>query len=327
MEKLCCLILAASLSLSLLSGCKSAGEDTVVTVNSSGNYIVAALVLMKEEKLLEKYLPEGYTVEWTSITTSTEIRDGMLSGSIDISAPAMSTVISSLENGIPFRILSYMSTPVYKMYTSREDIQSMDDIGPGDRVSITGFAGSMHLTLLAYCKEHFGDLDHLSSSLVVMPNSEALASLSTGSDIAAACFQFSTNLQAEADPNIHCIGDITDVADRYGVGQVCVTTEDYYQEHPEVIEAFLNAQEEAIELFYSEPDRVADILIESGIDIEKADLLEAMPDSGPAGILTAEQYDTLAQFMYEAGILKKEPKLLEGYDFYEALLENNARYE
>ena len=31
--------------------------------------------------------------------------------------------------------------------------------------------------------------------------------------------------------------------------------------------------------------------------------------------------------MYEAGILKKEPKLLEGYDFYEALLENNARYE
>lgn len=327
MSKLCCLTLSAAFCLGLLSGCRSAAEDTVVTVNSSGNYIVAPLVLMEEEKLLEKYLPEGYTVEWTSITTSTEIRDGMLSGGIDISAPAMSTVISSLENGIPFRILSYMSTPVYKMYASREDIRSIEDIGPEDRVSITGFAGSMHLTLLAYCKEYFGDLNHLSSNLVVMPNSQALASLSTGSDIAAACFQFSTNLQAEADPAVHCIGDITDIADQYGVGQVCVTTEDYYQEHPAVIEAFLNAQEEAVELFYSEPDRAADILIESGIDIERGALLEAMSSSGPTSVLTAERYNTLSQFMYEADILGEAPKPLEEYDFYEALLENNARYE
>lgn len=327
MKKLCSLLLAAMILAGLLSGCEQSGENQTVTVNSSGNYIVAALVVMKEEKLLEKYLPEGYDVQWTNITTSTEIRDGMLTGDIDISAPAMSTVISSLENGVPFRILSYMATPVYKMYASREDIQTVEDIQPEDRISVTGFAASMHLTFLAYCKEHFGDLNYFTPNLVVMPNSEALASLVSGSNIAASIFQYSNNLQAEAEPSIHCIADLTEIAQQYGVGQVCVTTQDYYQENPEVVQAFLDAQEEAIELFYSQPEYVADLLIASGIDIPKEDLLEAMPTSGPTGVLTAEQYNTLADFMYEAEILSAQPKHLEEYDFYEDLLENNQRYE
>lgn len=327
MKKLFCLLMFVPIIFGIISGCQNNDDDKVVSVNSSGNYIVAPLVIMKEEKLLEKYLPDGYTVNWTSINTSTEIRDAMLTGDIDISAPALSTVISSLENGVPFRILSYMATPVYKMYAARDDIQSVDDILPEDRISITGFAGSMHLTFLAFCKEEFGNLNYFESNLVVMPNSEALASLVSGSNVSVSLFQFSNNLQAEDDPNLHCIEDLTSVADKYGVGQVCITTEEYYAEHPEVVEAFLNAQQEAIELFYAEPEYVADLLIESGIDISKEDLLEAMPTSGPSGILTAEQYNTLAQFMYEAGMLSKEPATLESYDFYEALLENNQRYE
>lgn len=327
MKKAIVPVLICALLVPALGGCGCKRADTVVTVNSSGNYIVSALVIMKKEELLEKYLPEGYRVEWKSVATSTEIRDGMLTGDIDISAPALSTIISALENDIPFHILSYMATPVYKMYTSDPSIQSIDDLGPGDKISITGYSGSMHLAFLAYCKEHFGDMDHFKSNLVVMPNSEAMASLSSGSNVSMSLFQFSTNLLAEQDPEVRCIGDITAVAEQYGVGQVCVTTEDYAAAHPEVVEAFLSAQREAVALFYEKPEYVADLLIESGIDIEKADLLEAMPDSGPSGVLTAEQYDTLAHFMYEAGMLGKEPRDLEDYDFYDAILENNRRYE
>lgn len=326
MKRAISFLLVLAVAGALLSGC-APKKDTVVTVNSSGNYIVAALVVMKEEGLLEPLLPEGYTVEWKNITTSTEIRDGMLTGALDISAPALSTIISALENDIPFRVLSYMATPVYKMYTSSDHIQSIDDLRREDRISVTGYSGSMHLAFLAYCKERFGDLNHLSPNLVVMPNAEALASLSTGSDIAMSIFQFSTNLEAEKNPDIRCIGDISAVADQYGVGQACITTEEYYAEHPEVVEAFLTAQEQAIALFYEKPDYVADLLIESGIAVDKEDLLEAMPTSGPTGVLTAEQYNKLAHFMYEANMLSKEPKDLEDYGFYEALAENNRRYE
>lgn len=325
-KRLCVILLSVALLLPMCA-CQKRGKELTVTINSSGNYVVAAFVIIKEEKLMEKYLPEGYTVNWTSVATSTEIRDGMLTGDINIASPAVSTTISALENDIPFRIISYMSTPVYKMYASPERIQSIDDIGPEDRISITGYSGSMHLAFLAYCKEHFGDYSRLASNLVVMPNAESLASLSTGSDVAVGVYQFSHNLLAEDDPNVHFIGDISDVAQQYGVGQVCVTTSEYAADHPEVVEAFLNAQEEAIRLFYDQPDYVADLLINSGIDIDKAALLDAMPTSGPTGVFTAEQYDTLAQFMYEAEMLSKEPKPLEEYDFYEALMENNKRYE
>lgn len=327
MRKRVCLFLLSAVWLLSLCACGKSAQERTVTINSSGNYIVATMVIIKEEKLMEKYLPEGYSVNWSSVATSTEIRDGMLTGDINIASPAVSTTISALENDIPFRILSYMCTPVYKMYSSHDDIQSVDDIGAEDRISITGYSGSMHLAFLAYCKEHFGNWDELTSNLVVMPNSESLASLETGSNISVGIYQFSTNLLAEENPAIHCIGDISDVAEQYGVGQVCVTTEDYYKEHPEVIEAFLNAQEDAIKLFYEQPDYVADLLIGSGINIEKEALLAAMPDSGPSGVFTAEQYDNLAQFMYEAQMLSKEPRNLEDYDFYDALMENNRRYQ
>ena len=326
MKRVVLFLIAGALLLGLVGGCGGSGAETVVTVNSSGNYIVAALVIMQEEKLLEKYLPEGYTVRWKNIATSTEIRDAMLTGDVNLSAPALSTVISSLENGIPFRILSYMSTPVYKMYTSRPDLEDLDGLGPQGKISVTGYSGSMHLAFLAYCKEKYGDLNYFQSNLVVMPNTEALASLSSGSGVDVSLFQFSTNLLAEADPNIRLLEDITDVAGQYGVGQACITTEDYAAQHPEVIAAFLDAQQEAIELFYQQPERVADLLIASGIDIDRQDLLDAMPDSGPSGVLTAGQYDTLANFMYEAGMLSKAPKNLEDYGFYPSILENNGRY-
>lgn len=326
MKKTIVLCLLAALLVPALSGCGGGPSDKVVTINSSGNYIVSTLVIIKEESLMEKYLPEGYSVQWKSVSTSTEIRDGMLTGDISISAPALSTIISALENDIPFRVLSYMATPVYKMYVSDPAIQSVDDLGPEDKISITGYSGSMHLAFLAYCKEHFGDLDYFKSNLVVMPNAEALASLASGSNVSMSLFQFSTNLLAERDPDIRCIGDLTAVAEQYGVGQACVTTETYYQAHPEVIEAFLSAQEEAIALFYERPEYVADLLIRSGIEIEREDLLAAMPDSGPSGVLTAEQYDTLASFMYEAGMLDKAPRMLEEYGFYDSLVENNRRY-
>lgn len=326
MKRIVSISLLCALMISLSSGCARPQAERVVTINSSGNYIVAALVLIKEARLMEKYLPEGYTVDWTSISTSTEIRDAMLTGDVDISAPALSTVISALENDIPFQILSYMSTPVYKMYTSDPEVQSPEDLGPEDKISVTGYSGSMHLAFLAYCKEQFGNLDYFKPNLVVMPNSEAMASLSSGSGISMSLFQFSTNLLAEADPNIRCIGDITGVAEQYGVGQVCVTTQAYAKDHPEVIKAFQEAQQEAIELCRNDPERAAALLIQGGIDIEKDDLLAALPHSGPSGVLTAQQYDTLARFMYEAGMLSREPKILEDYSFYPDLLENNKRY-
>lgn len=327
MRKQMALLLLTFLLISL-GGCNCGdAKDKVVTINSSGNYIVAPLVIMKEEKLLEKYLPEGYTVNWTAINTSTEIRDGMLTGDINISAPAMTTVISSLENGMPFRILSYMATPVYEMFSNDDRIQGISDIGEDDRISITGYTGSMHITFLAYCKEHLGDANALSKNLVVMPYSDALIALDSKSSLSVSIFQFSANLAARQKPALHSIADLTETAKKYGVGQVCVTTEEYFKDHPEVIEAFLQAQEDAIEMFNSQPDYVADLLINSGIQISKDDLLEEMQISELSGILREEQYNTLAQFMYEIQILEREPKKLSEYPFYESIMKNNQRYE
>ncbi len=62
-------------------------ERTVVINYNPDNYASAVFQIAKEEGLMEKYLPEGVTVEWTTLSSASDIRDAMVAGDIDIGTP------------------------------------------------------------------------------------------------------------------------------------------------------------------------------------------------------------------------------------------------
>ena len=57
-----------------------AKERTVVINYNPDNYASAVFQIAKEEGLMEKYLPEGVNVEWTTLTSASDTRDAMVSG-------------------------------------------------------------------------------------------------------------------------------------------------------------------------------------------------------------------------------------------------------
>ncbi len=60
----------------------------IVTINyNPDNYASAVFQIAKEKGIFEKYLPKDVEIEWTTLTSASDIRDSMVSGEIDIGTP------------------------------------------------------------------------------------------------------------------------------------------------------------------------------------------------------------------------------------------------
>ena len=89
------------------NGEQVAKERTVVINYNPDNYASAVFQIAKEKGLFEKYLPENVKVEWTTLSSASDIRDAMVSGDIDIGTPGIMAYMTAIDNGIPLSLMSF----------------------------------------------------------------------------------------------------------------------------------------------------------------------------------------------------------------------------
>ena len=89
------------------NGEQVAKERTVVINYNPDNYASAVFQIAKEKGLFEKYLPENVKVEWTTLSSASDIRDAMVSGDIDIGTPGIMAYMTAIDNGMPLSLMSF----------------------------------------------------------------------------------------------------------------------------------------------------------------------------------------------------------------------------
>lgn len=309
MKRIFSFLLLAGFCLSL-AGCgggSGASEDKPLTISINcynGNYVEATTQIIQQEGLLEKYLPENVTVEYTGLVSGPEIRDAMLAGDIQIAGMSLMSFQTGLENDLPLTLISFCGSTPINLYSNKSEITSLEDFTGSEQITVTNRATNLHAAYLAQCKEMGLDITKYDAMLIAAPNTEALALLSDGNTVSGSILSFPTYVSAERMPDVHLICDMSDAISKYSVGSAYVTTSEFYHEHPEIVEAFRKAQDDALTLFAEEPDRMAEILAEL-YDVDTAVVLEAIEEVPPTKSLTG--YDNLAALLYEVGILKQAP--------------------
>lgn len=310
-KKIISFLLLSGLCLSL-AGCGEGGaasedEPLIITINCyNGNYVEATAQIIRQEGLLEKYLPENVTIEYTSLVSGPEIRDALLSGDIQIADMSLVTFQTGLENNLPLTLISFCGGTPINVYSNKNEITSLEDFTEGDQITVTNRATNLHAAYLAQCKELGLDVAKCDSMLVAAPNTEALALLSDGNTVSGSILSFPTYLSADEMEGVHLVSDMSEAITKYSVGSAFMTTSEFYNEHPEIIEAFRKAQDDALALFAEEPERMAEILAEL-YDVDSAAVLEVIEAAPPTKSLAG--YDNLAALLYEVGILRQEPIL------------------
>ncbi len=288
-----------------------------VVINYARSFSDLSAGIIMHENLLEKYLPDGVEVEWTSIAAASDLRDGVLSGNVHIASYALPAYIMSMESDLPLVMIARDGASPIKVYANEERIQSILDFTDTDKISVLGLGSIMHIAFLAQAYELGMESSMFDSSFQIMPHADGLAALSGGNGVQGLILSFPTLIKADNTDSIHEVCDLTDIVLEYGIGPVEIVSEDFYENHPEIVEAYIKAREEALQLCYDEPERIAAVLAEEW-EIDEDIVLETLMAMPPTLEITG--YDKQAQLLYEMGLLENEPKKFEELSNYEALL-------
>lgn len=309
-------MIAAVLLVCMMTGMAACGKskDRVVRIAQTGVYVSATAQIMQEQGILEKYLPEDVTVEWSQIATGPDLRDAIISKQVDIADFSLMTFIAAFENDLPLTLLSFSgSTPIH-IYSNDSEVENLDDFSNTAKIAITNKSTNLHIAFLAYCEENFGDAMKYDNCLSPIPAADAIASLKTSEDYDGAVFSFPMMAKAEENEKLNKIVDMTDVINDYSIGDGFVVHSEYLKNNKDIVDAFLKAQEETLQFIEENPQEASQIL-SSLYGVEQSlvsGVLESMPPQKKV-----VGYDKQAQLLYQAGILEKEPTKFEDIPNYE----------
>ncbi len=313
-KKFVCLILVAALMMTItatLTGC-SGEKGRTIHISISKSYGTTTSNIMKEYSLLEKCLPDGYSVEWHFMTSASDMRDALIAGDLDVVCTSLPTFILGYENGLPLQLISFAGSVPIGLYTNDETIMSLSDFKDSDRIAAKSKGNNGHIAFLIACQQDLGNAMALDDQIVTVQESDALALLQSSNDYQASIFSFPMTVKAE-EAGLHEVISFNDVINNYGIGSTYFTRQDFYEEEPVVISAIREAQIMALELIQSDPNGVA-AKLSPIFGLDEKEILLALQTMSPRTEYLG--YTKLAQLLYEIGLIDHEPRSFEDLSNY-----------
>lgn len=174
------LLILSTAAVLILPGCGGKKAPSVGIAEQYG-IAYAPLQIMKEQKLLEKRLP-GVEINWKQFGGPTGIREGMMNGEIDFGFMGVSPVLIGIDNGMKWRYATGISSNEVAIVT-RNDIHSLTELTPKDRISILSPACTQHVLLCMLAGQQLGDPHALDNQLVSMSHPDSVNALLSATEI------------------------------------------------------------------------------------------------------------------------------------------------
>ena len=283
---------------------KNEAENLVIAYQSSIAY--APLVVMKEQKLIEKYYGKDLSVDWKIMANGSAINDGITAGSVDVGAMGVAPAITGMKAGIPYKIFAGMSSQPYGILTNKKEINSLKDITSDDQIAITNINSQPHILLAMAAKAELGNARALDGNLTVLANADGYSSILSG---AVSCHMVISpyNFMELENEKVHEIEVGEDVWPNGNTFIVGVASIKLKEEKPELYDALCKAMEEAVTYIDNNQEATAK-LIAQDYDASEKEILSWMQDEGSNYTTKLQGVMELSNFMVEEGFLENGPK-------------------
>lgn len=325
-KRLCC-ILTSIFILIMIPACKAdTGEAysgyTAKTIRIAhqrdGAVSCMVPVIIREKQLIEKYLPEGVSVEWELIPMQTDLRDALIAEKIDIAVTATSILITADAAGFQLVPVSDFVPMRLGLFSHHDDIKSVDDIQPDDKLFVTSIGTTLYTTFQIYCYETYGNAKQFENNVINMTIPEMWASVNSSDEIAVALLTSPDALWASDSELYEPILDLTPYGLEKSIGITAYTTEAFNNDNQVLVDAYRKASEEAITFARDNIAEAAALMAPFWeVDISVAEQeLKFIP---PNYEIPESGYNELASLMYEMGALANKPKMLSEFSNYESI--------
>ena len=300
-------VLAAGVLMTSMVGCSSTNESnleelTITHVTSPLN--VPSIIQKNKNMFAEEFKANGkeMTVNYAEITSGADQTQALASGDVDILyAVGGTSVISAAANGADIKILNmYSRSPeAFCMYSHDENIKSAQDL---KGKTIAGPVGTnLHQLLVAYLEKAGMTIDDVNYVNMAIPDAKAALD---GKSIDVALLAGPTAYKANKQGyNLVTNGKgLTDAVIAVAV------TEEFYNEHKEDIEIFMNAEKNIIK-YINENHKEAMEIVAKELDLEKS-AVEEMYKQYDFNMETTDAdikaFQNVADFMLKTGMIETE---------------------
>ena len=300
-------VLAAGVLMTSMVGCSSTNESnleelTITHVTSPLN--VPSIIQKNKNMFAEEFKANGkeMTVNYAEITSGADQTQALASGDVDILyAVGGTSVISAAANGADIKILNmYSRSPeAFCMYSHDENIKSAQDL---KGKTIAGPVGTnLHQLLVAYLEKAGMTIDDVNYVNMAIPDAKAALD---GKSIDVALLAGPTAYKANKQGyNLVTNGKgLTDAVIAVAV------TEEFYNEHKEDIEIFMNAEKNIIK-YINENHKEAMEIVAKELDLEKS-AVEEMYKQYDFNMETTDAdikaFQNVADFILKTGMIETE---------------------
>lgn len=313
-KRLLALVLTVML-ISTLAGCGNKDEKTEqkkekVVIAYQASVAYAPLIVMKEQKLLEKAYGDDIEVEYKVMDNGAAINDGITAGNIDVGAMGVSPAVTGVMAGVPYKIAFGLSAQPYAILTNQKNIKTLKDIKKNTKIAITQVNSQPHVLLGMACKEVLGDAHALDNNLEKLANPDGYSAMVSGAidcHMVISPFNFmEENSKEKAIHEIEVPEGIWENGDTFIVGMV---SESLKKDKPKVYDALCKSVEDAIKYINANPKNTAEML-SSGYDESVEDIQEWITDERSVYSTKLQNVMKGVKFMVNEKFIDKGPSKL-----------------
>jgi NitT/TauT family transport system substrate-binding protein len=273
------------------------------------------LVVMREQKLLEKRLP-GVEIEWRQLTSGPVIRDAMVAGQMDIGSGGVGPFVQAVDKGLDWKTLGALNEMPLYLNCARDDIRSLRDVKPTDRIAMPALGSIQHVALQMAAEKELGDAKKLNQQIVAMSHPDATAAILSKREIT--CHLTSPPYQYEQlrDKGIHKVLDSYQAAGGPHTFNLVWASEKWVKANAGAARAFVEALREATDFVAQKPAEAARLYATSEKSKSSAEeILAIMKQDGIKYTMTPSGLLKFAAFMNRIGMIKAVPANWQDYAF------------
>jgi NitT/TauT family transport system substrate-binding protein len=279
------------------------------------------LTIMEENKLLDKHAAAlGFhaVLEVRHYPTAAPMYNDLLAGKIGFAGGGVTQLLTSWDKthadpALQVKGIATLNAMPLYLVTSNAQVKTVADFTPRDRFAVVAVRTSIEAVVLSMAAEKAfgrGQAGKLDPLTVAMGHPEAMHDLLNHQAAVDAHIASSPYIYEElAKPGMHEVFDSYDVLGGPHTHNLVWTTTKFHDENPKLIQAFVAALQEALDLIKSDPAKAAAIDVKTGNEknLSAAQIEKIIRKPENHWTETPLRILDFATFMYRIGLIATKP--------------------